>query len=321
MNAPSRPLRLGMVMDPIADIKPSKDSSLAMLLEAQRRGWSLAYMELGDLWLRDGQSWGRMRQLEVRDSASDWFSLGAESDQPLAELDLLLMRKDPPFDSEFLYATQLLELAERQGLLVVNRPQALRDCNEKLFASWFPELCPPSLVSSSSARLHGFIAEQRDVVLKPLDGMGGASIFRVRAGDPNSGVIIETLTAQGRRYALAQRFIPAIEQGDKRILMIDGEPVPYVLARIPRPGDNRGNLAAGGSGRPQPLSEGDRRIAERVGPVLRERGIGFAGLDVIGDYLTEINVTSPTCIRELDRAYGINIAGDLLDVLEQRLEK
>jgi glutathione synthase len=229
------------------------------------------------------------------------------------------MRKDPPFDTEYIYATHLLELAERQGLLVVNRPQSLRDANEKLFTGWFPQLTPATLVSRRSAQIRQFIKEQEDVIIKPLGGMGGASIFRIRADDPNSPVIIETLTDMGQRYAMVQHFIPAISEGDKRILMINGQPVPYVLARIPAEGDNRGNLAAGGRGLALPLSQTDRSIAEAVGPILVEKGILFAGLDVIGDYLTEINVTSPTCIRELDKAYGLNIAGQLLDVIEQRL--
>jgi glutathione synthase len=312
-------ITLGVVMDPIDAIKPYKDSTLAMLLQAQQRGWSIAYMEMDDLWLRDGQCQARMRQLQVSDSDSDWYRFGDEQTGPLAQLDVLLMRKDPPFDTEYVYATQLLELAERQGLMVVNRPQSLRDCNEKLFSAWFPQLTPATLVSRRHQQIQAFINEHEDVVIKPLGGMGGASIFRIRAGDPNTGVIIETLTAHGSRYAMLQQFIAAISEGDKRILMIDGEAVPYVLARIPAKGENRGNLAAGGSGRPQPLSATDRQIAEMVGPALRQRGILFAGLDVIGDRLTEINVTSPTCIRELDRAYGINIAGDLLDVIERRL--
>ncbi len=312
-------IKLGVVMDPIGSIKPAKDSTLAMLLEAQRRGWHITYLEMADLFLQAGRCHGRMRSLQVEDSERDWFQLGAAHEAPLAELDLVLMRKDPPFDTEYVYATQLLELAEREGLLVVNRPQALRDCNEKLFSAWFPELTPASLVSRRSEQIRRFIDAEQDVVIKPLGGMGGASIFRIRAGDPNTGVIIETLTDHGRQYAMVQRFVPQIRDGDKRILMIDGSAVPYVLARVPGKGENRGNLAAGGSGRPQPLGEEDRHIAEIVGPVLRERGIVFAGLDVIGDRLTEINVTSPTCIRELDRAYGINIAGDLLDVIAARL--
>lgn len=312
-------IRLGVVMDPIQAIKPAKDSTLAMLLEAQRRGWSIAYMELADLCLRDGQCLARMRALQVSDSNSDWFRFQGESLAPLADLDLVLMRKDPPFDTEYVYATQLLELAERQGLLVVNRPAALRDCNEKLFATWFPELTPATLVTRRADLIRNFVSEHQDAVIKPLGGMGGASIFRIRAGDPNTGVIIETLTHQGRQYAMVQAFVAAISDGDKRILMIDGEPVPHVLARIPGAGDNRGNLAAGGSGHPQPISAVDRQIAARVGPTLRDKGILFAGLDVIGDRLTEINITSPTCIRELDRAYGCNIAADLFDVIERRL--
>jgi len=310
-------------MDPIGSIKIAKDSSFAMLLAAQARGWTLYYMTLDDLALRGHRAWGRMRALEVRDDTAGWYRFTGEAHRPLDELDLILMRKDPPFDTEFLYATLILDRAgfgpEGPGALVVNAPQALRDANEKLFALEFPTCCPPSLVTRSPAELRAFLAEQGDLILKPLGGMGGFSIFRVRPGDPNLGVILETLTDLGRRYCLAQRFIPAITQGDKRILMVDGQPVPYALARIPQPGETRGNLAAGGRGEGRPLSERDREIAAQVGPELVRRGIYFAGLDVIGDWLTEINVTSPTCIRELDAQFGLDIAGDLLDRLENKL--
>ncbi|HNK33765.1 MAG TPA: glutathione synthase, partial [Plasticicumulans sp.] len=235
---------------------------------------------------------------------------------PLAELDVLLMRKDPPFDLEYIYTTYLLERAEAEGVRVVNRPQSLRDANEKLFTAWFPQCCPPTLATRDMARLRGFVAEHGDAILKPLDGMGGAGIFRVRAGDANLNVIVETLTERGRRTALAQRFIPEISAGDKRILMIDGEPVPYALARIPAEGETRGNLAAGGRGVGQPLSERDRWICAQVGPELRRRGLVFVGLDVIGDWLTEINVTSPTCARELDAQFGLDIGADLMRALE-----
>lgn len=319
-SSSSRPvIRLGMVMDPIASIKPTKDSSLAMLLEAQRRGWSLHYMELGDLYLKDGRSLARMRELRVRDQVSDWFEFGDTREAPLASLDLVLMRKDPPFDIEYVYATQLLELAEREGLLVVNRPQALRDANEKLFATWFPELTPPTLVTRRAGLIRDFLQEQGDIVLKPLGGMGGSSIFRITAGDPNTNVIIETLTQHGHSYAMAQGFVPAIVDGDKRILMVDGEAVPWMLARIPAQGESRGNLAAGGHGEPRPLGATEAAIARAIGPRLRDMGILFAGLDVIGDRLTEINITSPTCIRELDRAFGCTIAGQLMDVIAARL--
>jgi glutathione synthase len=308
-----------MVMDPIGSIKVTKDSSFAMLLAAQARGWSLFYLEIGDLFLRDGVAFGQGRRLMVRDDPTDWHALGEPEVRPLAELDLILMRKDPPVDLEYLYATHLLSLAERGGALVVNRPGALRDANEKLFAAWFPQCCPPTLVSADMGRLRDFLEEQGDIVVKPLDAMGGASVFRIRADDRNRQVILETMTARGARQTMAQRFIPEIRSGDKRILMVDGEPVPYALARIPAPGETRGNLAAGGRGVGVALSERDRWICAQVGPELRDRGLLFVGLDVIGDYLTEVNVTSPTCIRELDRIYGLDIAGDLMDALARRL--
>ncbi|HMW28856.1 MAG TPA: glutathione synthase [Plasticicumulans sp.] len=308
--------RLGVVMDPIATITIKKDTTFAILLAAQARGWSIRYFEQSDLYLRDGRACGRARALTVRDDRQDWYTLGEPQDEPLAGLDVLLMRKDPPFDLEYIYTTYLLERAEAEGVRVVNRPQSLRDANEKLFTAWFPQCCPPTLATRDMARLRGFVAEHGDAILKPLDGMGGAGIFRVRAGDANLNVIVETLTERGRRTALAQRFIPEISAGDKRILMIDGEPVPYALARIPAEGETRGNLAAGGRGVGQPLSERDRWICAQVGPELRRRGLVFVGLDVIGDWLTEINVTSPTCARELDAQFGLDIGADLMRALE-----
>jgi glutathione synthase len=291
-----------------------------MLLAAQARGWELHYLEQQDLFLRDGISYGRMRPLAVRDQPKDWFAFGGEARElPLHELDVILMRKDPPLDLEYLYTTYLLEQAEARGTLVVNRCASLRDANEKLFTAWFPQCCAPTLVSREAGRLRGFLAEQGDIILKPLDAMGGASIFRVREDDPNTSVILETLTDHGRRTAMAQRFIPEISAGDKRILLVDGQPVPYALARIPAAGETRGNLAAGGRGEGVPLTERDYWICEQVAPVLKEKGLLFVGLDVIGDYLTEINVTSPTCIRELDRQYGLDIAGQLMDAIAARL--
>ncbi len=312
-------IRLGIIMDPIAHIAFKKDSSLAMLMAAQARGWSLFYLEQQDLYLRDGEVRARPRPLKVFNDARHWFELEDEQDIALHELDVVLMRKDPPFDSEFLYCTHLLEQAERRGLLVVNRPQSLRDCNEKLFATRFPHCTPPTLVSRRIDVLRRFAEEHHDVILKPLDGMGGSSIFRHRAGDPNLSVILEILTAHGSRQIMAQRYLPAIKDGDKRILMIDGEPVPYCLARIPASGETRGNLAAGGRGEARPLTERDRWIAAQVGPTLREMGLLFVGLDVIGEHLTEINVTSPTCIREIDAAFDTDIAGQLMDVIERQL--
>jgi len=312
-------IRLGIVMDPIADISFKKDSSLAMLLAAKTLGWSLFYMEQRDLYQKAGEARARMRPLQVFDNPQHWFELDSELDQPLSSLNVILMRKDPPFDNEFVYSTYLLEQAERDGVLIVNRPQSLRDCNEKLFATLFPQCTPPTLVSRRADILREFAEEQRDVILKPLDGMGGTSIFRHRQGDPNLSVILETLTANGSQQIMAQRYLPAIKDGDKRILMIDGEPVPYCLARIPAQGETRGNLAAGGRGEARPLSARDLEIASLVGPELRARGLLFVGLDVIGDFLTEINVTSPTCIREIDKAFDTRIGEKLMQVIAARL--
>ena len=313
-------VRVGIIMDPIAQISFKKDSSLAMLLAAQARGWELHYMEQRDLYQQGSQARARTRPLKVFNDPARWFEVGEERDTALAELDVILMRKDPPFNSEYVYATYLLELAEQAGTLVVNRPQSLRDCNEKFFATQFPQCTPPTLVSRRSDILREFAREQRDIILKPLDEMGGASIFRHREGDPNLSVILEVLTEHGSRQIMAQRYIPAIKDGDKRILMIDGEPVPYCLARIPAAGETRGNLAAGGRGVAQPLSERDREIAAIVGPELRKRGLLFVGLDVIGDYLTEINITSPTCIREIDSAFDTRIAERLMEAIAAKLQ-
>ncbi|MDF1762002.1 MAG: glutathione synthase [Oleibacter sp.] len=308
-------LRLGVVMDPIHQIHFKKDTSLALLLAAQQRGCELFYMEQADLSIQHGQGFGRMAPLSVRLDEQDWFTLGDFVDQPLAELDIILMRKDPPFDSEFIYSTYILEKAEQEGVLVANKPASLRDCNEKIFATQFHDLMSPTIVTRRADLLKQFHKAHGDVIFKPLDGMGGSSIFRLRADDPNVSVIIETLTLHGQQQIMAQKFIPDITAGDKRILMINGEPVPFCLARIPASGETRGNLAAGGRGVTQPLSEHDRAIAERIGPELKKRGLWFVGLDVIGNYVTEINVTSPTCVREISRDSGIDVAGQLLDVL------
>ncbi|MGE6322365.1 glutathione synthase [Pseudomonas oryzihabitans] len=311
-------IRLGIVMDPIERISYKKDSSMAMLWAAKARGWTLHYFEMQDLYQVDGEARGRGRQLDVFQDPERWFAFGEDVDLPLSELDVILMRKDPPFDNEFVYATYLLEQAERGGTLVVNRPASLRDCNEKFFATLFPELAPPTLVSRRADIIREFARTHGDVILKPLDGMGGSSVFRHREGDPNLSVILETLTAHGTQQIIAQRYLPGIKDGDKRILMIDGEPVDYCLARIPAQGETRGNLAAGGRGVAQPLSPRDREIAATVGPELRKRGLLFVGLDVIGEHLTEINVTSPTCIREIDAAYDTRIAERLMDVIAQQ---
>ena len=312
-------IRLGIVMDPISQIHFKKDSSLAMLLAAKTRGWQLFYMEQADLYQKAGVARAKIKPLDVFLDPNHWFTLGAEQDIALSELNVVLMRKDPPFDNEFIYATYLLEQAEAAGTLIVNRPQSLRDCNEKFFATQFPALTPPTVVSRRADILREFAREQRDIILKPLDGMGGSSIFRHREGDPNLSVILETLTAHGTQQIMAQAYVPAIVDGDKRILMIDGEPVPYCLARIPAAGETRGNLAAGGRGEARALTERDREIAAIVGPELKKRGLIFVGLDVIGEHLTEINVTSPTCIREIDAAFDTRIAEHLIDCIATKL--
>ncbi len=311
--------KIGVVMDPIGSIHYKKDSTLAMVVEAQSRGWHIYYMEQGDLFLRDGEAFARTKKLSVAYDPEDWYQFAEEAVTPLADLDAILMRKDPPFDTEYIYTTYILEQAEASGTLIVNRCQSLRDANEKMYTAWFPECCPPTLVTRNESQIREFLDEQGDVVVKPLWGMGGAMVFRLRKDDPNIGVVIETLTEHGGRYAMAQRFLPEINQGDKRILLIDGEPVPYALARIPKFGETRGNLAAGGEGVGVELNDRDRWICEQVSPVLREKGLMFVGLDVIGDYLTEINVTSPTCIRELDEQYDINISAQLMDAIAKQI--
>jgi glutathione synthase len=311
---------VGIVMDPVASLDPKKDSTLAMIEAARRRGWETWCIEQGDIMLRDGAVVARARSLEVDRGRTPFWSLGDARHRPLADFDVVLMRKDPPFDMEYVYSTYLLERAETAGALVLNRPQSLRDCNEKFFATAFPELGPPLVVTRRADELRAFAAEHGDVIMKPLDGMGGASIFRVTPGDANLSVIIETLTGHGTRQIMAQRYIPEIAEGDKRILVVDGEPVPWALARIPAAGESRGNLAAGGRGEARPLSERDRLIAETVAPELRRRGLAFVGLDVIGDYLTEVNVTCPTCIRELDAQCGLDIAGDFMTHVAGLLE-
>ena len=317
-HRPEQP-RLLFVMDPIERIHVAKDSTFAMLLEVQRRGWPAWACGLEGLYLTDGVPRAQVRSLRVFDDPTHWFEAGEMEDLALAEFDVIFMRKDPPFDSEYLYATLLLDLAQVQGALVVNDPQALRDCNEKLCTAWFPQCCVPTLVTRDVSRLLSFVRSQGAVVVKPLDTMGGESVFRIQDGDPNTNVILETVTRHGTRTIMAQRFIPEVSQGDKRILLIEGRPVPYALARIPPAGEARANLAVGGEGRGVALSERDRWICAQVGPELRRRGLVFVGLDVIGDWLTEINVTSPTCIRELDRIYHLNIAGQIMDAVIQRL--
>ena len=316
----SKPERLlGVVMDPIESINPKKDSTLAMMLAAQRRGWKIVYLQQRDLIVRDGRAYGRGLRLTVMDDAQRWHEIGEAWTAPLDELTALLMRKDPPFDMEFIYTTYILQLAEQRGLLVVNRPSSLREINEKAYTAWFPQCTPPSTVTRSRQVLLDFLAEHGKVVFKPLDGMGGRSIFVVSAGDVNTNVVIETLTDYETKFALCQRYIPEITDGDKRILLINGKPISYALARIPAPGESRGNLVMGAKGIGRELTERDRWICSQVGPTLVEKGVLFAGLDVIGDYLTEINVTSPTGIRELDKQFGIDIAGDLIAAIEEHL--
>ena len=312
--------RLAVLMDPIGSINPAKDSTLAMMLAAQERGAELSCFEQRDLWVRDGRAMARLRPVTVRDDLRDWYSLGEAVVTRLADVDVVLMRKDPPFDTEYVYTTYLLERAEVDGALVVNRPQGLRDMNEKVYTAWFPECCAPTLITRDMRDMAAFMAEHGRVVCKPLYGMGGKSIFVLDAGDKNANVVFEVLTEHGQRYAIVQRYIPDIVQtGDARILLIDGEPIEYALARIPPAGDNRGNLAAGARGIGRPLDERDRWLCSRIGPVMRERGMMFVGLDVIGGFVTEINVTSPTGIRELQKQFKIDIAGKLVDAVLRRL--
>jgi len=312
-------LRVGVVMDPIESITPKKDSSLAMLLEAQRRGAEIHYLLQKDLKLVAGVALGHSTLLRVSDDNDNWFEKGAQQEIRLGDLDVILMRKDPPFDMEFIYTTYILDRAESAGALIVNKPQALRDMNEKAYTAWFADCAPLTMITRSMAQMKEFLKEHGRIVVKPLDGMGGKSIFVVVDGDNNANVIFETLTDNGNRFAMAQVYIPEISDGDKRILLIDGEAVPYALARIPPADDNRGNLVMGAAGEARELTERDRWICSQVGPVLKERGVIFAGIDVIGDFMTEVNVTSPTGIRELDSAFNLNIAGDLFDAIKKRL--
>jgi len=312
-------LKIGVVMDPIEGINFKKDSTLAMLLEAQSRGWELYYMEQADLYIAHDVAHANMKKIKVFNDADNWFLLNTAEDLPLDSLDAILMRKDPPFDMNYIYSTYILEKAEENGTIIINKAQSLRDANEKLFTNNFSQCMPPTLVSSQAEHIKAFYKEHKDIILKPLDGMGGASVFRIKEGDANLSVIIETLTEHGTKLTMAQRFIPEIKKGDKRILLINGVPVPYALARIPAKGETRANLAAGGEGVGIELTDRDRWICEQVAPLLKEKGLIFVGIDVIGDYLTEVNVTSPTCIRELDKQYNINISALLMDwIAEQK---
>lgn len=310
-------MKLGILMDPISGINTKKDSSFAMLLAAQKRDWDLTYMEMQDIYINDNIPMAKLRNLNVEENTEHWFTLTEYRTEELAELDIILMRKDPPFDLEYIYSTYILEHAERLGTLVVNSPASLRNANEKFFITQFANCIAPTQVSRSMDVLFDFIRKQGNTIIKPLDGMAGQSIYRVNESDHNCKVILESMTKEGSTYVMAQKFVPEISAGDKRILMIDGEPIPYALARIPAEGEVRGNLARGGSGQGIELTERDKWICKQVGPKLRDMGLFFVGLDVIGEYLTEINVTSPTCIRELDSLYNIDIAGQLMDALEK----
>lgn len=313
-------IKLGIVMDAISSINIKTDTSFAMLLEAQRRGWELYYMKINDLYLYGGNGRAYTRRLSVRDNKEQWYNFTIERDLDLQDLDVILMRKDPPFDTQYIYATYILERAEVKGVLVVNKPQSLRNCNEKLFTVWFSELMPETMVSSCAMNLRKFHKRHGDMILKPLDGMGGTSIFRVKPDDPNLSVILETLTKCGQRFCMAQSFLSAIKNGDKRIIVVDGEPVPYCLARIPAEGETRGNLAAGGHGEVRSLSSNDWKIANTIASTLKEKGLLFVGLDVIGNHLTEINVTSPTCAREIEQACSVSITSMLMEAIEKRLK-
>ena len=313
-------IQIVVVMDPIASIKPAKDTTLAMMLAAQQRGWTIWYAQQRELWLDDGGAFGRLRPVRVRDDLKDWFELGEPKVARLAQFDAILMRKDPPFDMEYFYTTYILERAELEGALVVNRPQGLRDMNEKVFTAWFPQCCAPTLITRDMGDMHAFLKQHVRIVCKPLHGMGGKSIFVVDRGDKNANVIFETLTDYGAQYAIVQKYLPDIvSTGDSRVLVIDGEPAPYALARIPTETDNRGNLAAGAVGVGRELTPRDRWLVSQIGPTLRERGMLFVGLDVIGGYVTEINVTSPTGVRELDKQFKTEIAGLLMDAIQKRL--
>lgn len=309
-------INIGIVMDPIESITPYKDSSLAMMLAAQNKGWQLHYIQQSGLYLKDNSIKADFNPIKVFDDNNHWFELGDLATMDAADLDVILMRIDPPFDMEYIYTTYMLETAEQHGSLIVNKPASLRDANEKLFATHFPQCCTDVLVSRDPDKLRQFVTQFKDVILKPLDGMGGQSIFRVSPTDANLSVILETMVNYGQHTIMAQKFIPEITQGDKRILMVNGDAIGYTLARIPAKGETRGNLAAGGSGNAMPITEREQWIADQVGPTLRKMGILFAGLDVIGDYLTEINVTSPTCIREIDKQFNLDIAGQLMDCIE-----
>ena len=311
--------KIAVLMDPIEDIKVQKDTSLAMMLSAQKRGWTLHYIRRQDLFMRDGRPAARMQTVKVFDNPDHWYDAEPATDCFLDQMDCILMRLDPPFNMDYVYATYYLQRASDAGTLVLNDPSALRDINEKMYTAWFPDCCPPTLITSLEGKLREFHKEHGDIIVKPLDGMGGSSIFRLRSDDPNVSVVLETMTRFGERQIMAQRYIPEITEGDKRILVVDGVPVSHALARMPAAGETRGNLAAGGTGVAVPLSDRDREIAETIGPELVKKGVLFAGIDVIGDWVTEINVTSPTCARELDEQCNLDIGSQFMDAIEKRL--
>ena len=308
-------------MDPIESITPYKDTTLAMMLAAQARGWTLWYLQQSDLYMRDGKACATRTRVTVADDNNNWFEKFETVDAPLAELDIVLMRKDPPFNMDYIYSTYLLERAEADGVLVSNKPSSLRDVNEKLYTAWFSEHCPPTLVTMREQQVREFLDEHGDIVVKPLDGMGGESIFRLQAGNPNTSVVLELMTRRGTRQIMAQRYLPEIVDGDKRVLVVNGKPVDYALARVPSQGETRGNLAAGGRGVPEPLSDADRRTIEALSPALLAKDLLFVGVDIIGTRITEINVTSPTCVRELEAHADLTIADDYMSALSSRLQR
>ncbi|ASK77890.1 glutathione synthase [Paraphotobacterium marinum] len=313
-------MKFGIIMDPISNIKVSKDSNLKILLKAQERNYEIFYMELQDLYVEKGNPYALAKKIILKQNKESWFEFKETTRIPLSDLDVILMRKDPPFDIDYIYATYILDLAELKGTFVANKPQSLRDCNEKVYTSWFPKLTPETIITSNPYLIKDFHKTHKNIILKPLDGMGGASIFKVTENDPNLSVIIETLTNHGSAYCMAQEFIPDITLGDKRIIIINGEVMPYVLARIPAKGETRGNIAAGGTGVVQEISERDLNLAKEIAPILKQKGLFWVGLDVIGNKLTEINVTCPTCIVEIEQATGFSIADKILDSLEKKLK-
>ena len=315
-------MKIGVLMDPIEQIKPDKDTSLALMKAAGQRGHELYYLTDKDLWLQDGIVWGQLSQLDVNPKDKNcWYELIDCQRQPLSELDVLLMRKDPPFNMNYIYLTYLLEMAEQQGVWVINNPRSLRDANEKLFTTWFPQCCPSTLVSSNTQQLYEFVLSVQHAVLKPLDSMGGHAIFQVKHNDPNLWVILETMTDDNKSMTMAQQYIPQVVEGDKRIILINGQAIPYALARVPKAGDFRGNISAGASYHTMTLTEHDLWIVDQVAPVLQEKGLLFVGLDVIGEYLTEINVTSPTCVREIEQEHSIDICGQFIDYVEVHVRR